>query len=91
MIIVSQDKKATVIFENIELLGIGNPLENNNGLFAIIANAITDNQYILGEYKNEQRAKEVLQKIINRYVNWENLKAGRHTGVCGPKYEMPKE
>ena len=61
MIIVSQDKETIVNYENIEVLGIGNPLENNNGKFGIIANAITDNQYILAEYETEERAKEVLR------------------------------
>jgi len=35
--------------------------------FAIIANAITDNQYILGEYTTEERAKEVLQEFVRMY------------------------
>lgn len=30
MIIVSQDKEANINYENVEVLGIGNPLENNN-------------------------------------------------------------
>ena len=70
MIIVSQDKELIVNYENIEVLGIGNPLENNNAKFGIIANVISDNQYILGEYKTEERAKEVLQEIIKTNSNF---------------------
>ena len=29
--------------------------------------------------------------IKKRLENWENLKAGQPTGICSPKYEMPKE
>jgi len=100
MIIVSQDKEAVVTYENIEVLGIGNPLENNNGLFAIIANAITDNQYILGEYTTKERAKEVLREIAYAYANVELLKipkmdfkevvTSKQFGNL-VKYEMPKE
>ena len=46
---------------------------------------------LLGQYKTEERAKEVLHEIIDRYTNWENLKAGQPDGICSPKYEMPKE
>ena len=88
MIIVSQDKTEIVNFENIEVLGIGNPLENNNGKFAIIANAITDNQYILGVYETEERAKEVLQKIIELCKNQVNKY--HYTNVLNV-YEMPEE
>lgn len=81
MIIVSQDKEIVITYENVEALGVGNPLENNNGLFPIIANVISDNQYILGGYETEERAKEILQEIVNHYYNYELTKV----------YEMPKE
>lgn len=83
MIIVSQDKESIVNYENIEVLGIGNPLENNNAKFGIIANVISDNQYILGEYKTEKRAKEVLQEIINNYANSQIVK------LPNMQYEKP--
>ena len=35
--------------------------------------------------------KEVLEEIIERYTNWNNLVYGQPTGECSPKYEMPKE
>ncbi len=95
MLIVSQDKEAIVSYENVEVLGIGNPLENDNGLFAIIANAITDNQYMLGEYKTKERAKEVLQAIIKEYkkvLTTFNRGTGQQRFYDLPKvYYMPEE
>lgn len=64
MIIVSQDKTMIFNFNNIETIGIGNPLENINGKFIILAETTSDNQYPIGEYKTEERAKEVLNEII---------------------------
>lgn len=90
MIIVSQNKESIVNYENIEILGIGNPLENNNEKFGIIVNAITDNQYILGEYKTEERAKEVLQEIINKYGKYDIDDCNAVT-VFPKVYEMPEK
>lgn len=45
----------------------------------------------MGIYKTEERAKEVLGEIVESYTNWNNLVYGQPTGVCSPKYEMPKE
>ena len=84
MIIVSQDKKKIV--ENLNL-GISKPGEYNRNY--VIYNTEIGEE--LGEYKTEERAKEVLQEIIERYTNWNNLVYGQPTGECSPKYEMPKE
>lgn len=99
MIIVSQDNdkviKRIINLDNIIYLSIDRPGEND---FVIIFkdNTMNDNELtkyncLLGVYKTEERAKEVLQEIIERLENWENLKAGQPTGICSPKYEMPKE
>ena len=56
----------------------------------VLMNCIED-ALILGKYATEKRAKEVLQEIIERYTNWNNLVYGQPTGECRPKYEMPKE
>ncbi len=66
MIIVSQDKKMIFNYENIEAIGIGDPLENNNGKFAILIETISDNQYPIAEYEKEERAAEVLKEIIKK-------------------------
>ena len=64
MIIVSQDKDLILNFKNIDAIGIGNPLENDDGMFKVLASTTSDNEYTLGKYKTEERAKEVLQEII---------------------------
>ena len=99
MIIVSQDNdkviKRIINLDNIIYLSIDRPGEND---FVIIFkdNTMNDNELtkyncLLGVYKTEERAKEVLQEIIERYTNWNNLVYGQPTGICSPKYEMPKE
>lgn len=67
MIIVSQDKDVIVNFHNIETIGTGNPLEDDEGKFKILVNTTIDNQYVIAKYATEERAKEVLQEIRNTF------------------------
>lgn len=96
MVIVSQDKKMIFNYENIEAIGIGDPLENNNGKFAILIETISDNQYPIAEYETEERAKEVLQEIIKCFSftelkdTPERLKLIMEITKLG-RYQMPKE
>ena len=95
MIIISQDKTMILNCENIEAIGIGNPLENNNGKFKILCDTTSDNQYTMAEYKNEEKAKEVLQMIVGLYRKSQQV-IGERGGVVNfiypPKvYEMTKE
>lgn len=80
VIIVSQKKDCIVNFDNVEGIGIGNPLEDNDGLFNIVCNT-EGGQYIIGKYKTEGRAMEVLQEIVNKYKGYNDNKV----------YEMPEE
>lgn len=80
MIIVSQDRAVLINFDNIESISIGDPLEDNEGLFNILCDT-TNVQYKIGKYKTEERAEEVLQKIINAYKGYNDNKV----------YEMPEE
>jgi hypothetical protein len=90
MIIVSQDKKKIINFDNLTQVYITHCEEDNTGYF--IRFETVDSLYEdLGEYSTEDRAKEVLEEIIERYTNWNNLVYGQPTGECSPKYEMPKE
>ena len=87
MIIVSQDKTEIINFNTIDFIDI---IPMDDGRFEIDANfehCITE----LGYYETEERAKGILQEIIERYTNWNNLVCGQPTGECSPKYEMPKE
>ena len=63
MIIVSQDKSEIINFNNIENIWI---CSDEEGIFTIEATADTNTS--LGEYKTEERAKEVLQEIIENYL-----------------------
>ena len=69
MIIVSQDKDTIINFKNIEILGIGNPLEDDEGKFKILANTTIDNQYVIAKYKTEERAKEIIMDIYSKLVD----------------------
>lgn len=90
MIIVSQDKKRIVNFDNLTQVYITHCEEDNTGYF--IRFETVDSLYEdLGEYATEERAKEVLQEIIERYTNWNNFVCGQPTGFCSPKYEMPEK
>ena len=100
MIIVSQDKELILNFENIEAIGIGNPLEDDDGMFKVLASTTSDNEYTLGKYVTEERAKEVLQEIIKEYRLTEITKAtinrvSDDVGALAIKevfvYEMPED
>ena len=69
MIIVGQDKDIILNFNNTESIAILNPLEDNDGMFRVCAITPSDNEYTLGKYVTEERAKEVLQEIIKQYKN----------------------
>ena len=89
MIIIEQDGTYFVNFKNIEQITMAVDREETE--YAIIAETLNDDEVVLGTYATEERAKEVLQEIIERYTNWNNLVYGQPTGICSPKYEMPKE
>lgn len=95
MVIVNQDKTMMLNFDNIEAIGVGNPLENNDGKFQILVNTTSDNQYPIAEYETEERAKEILEDLTRLYrKNFQVI--GERGGVTDfihpPKvYEMPKE
>lgn len=95
MIIVSQDKDLIVNFNNITAIGIAQ--NNDKEIDSITTDG--EEQY-LGAYKTEERAKEVLEEIINVYKGTEAFKvvSGRildSTGAVainkGFVYEMPED
>ena len=96
MIIVSQDKELILNFENIDAIGIGNPLEDDDGMFKVLASTTSDNEYTLGKYATEEKAKEVLQEIIiairgKNMVQFSNGEMKEVYPIKNDVYEMPKE
>ena len=96
MLIVSQDEFVTVNNENIEALGIAESKQKNNKEHAIVANTISKERYLLGVYKDEKRAKEVLQEIVEFYETSKRYECSSNNGLTifiknTFTYEMPKE
>ena len=90
MIIVSQDKEKIVNFDNLTQVYITQD-EEETAYF--IRYETVDSLYDdLGEYKTEERAKEVLQEIVSKYKTTLYNSKTNETVVNVPKvYEMPKE
>lgn len=84
MIIVNQREDIIINFTNVISIYV------KEKDVQVLMNCIED-ALILGKYATEKRAKEVLQEIIERYTNWNNLVYGQPTGFCSPKYEMPEK
>lgn len=94
MIIVSQDKSFIVNFNNVDSIEIGN-VEDNQAKGVIYARLKNDYFYKLGLYATEERAKEVLKGIADRYEVLEVGKASTRYEMTPWqdtfKYEMPLE
>ena len=82
MIIETQNKEEIMNFNNIMNIEITDCDEDGFGIFAGVIIGIDDNYKLLGYYKDEKRAKEVLQDIIGFYIR---------TEVTNKVYRMPKE
>lgn len=88
MIIVSQDKAEIINFDNINILRAtkkGKILSYDNTY-----SSEYDCSDILGDYKTEERAKEVLQEITKTYFD-ENCEFENGMYHLQKIYEMPKE
>lgn len=86
MIIISQDKTIIINFNNAEAIEIGN-VEENQGKGIIYVRLKSDYFYEIGEYRTEERAKEVLQEIIEVYRHQTNK---YHFSEVSNIYEMPE-
>ena len=74
MIIVSQDKKEIVNFDNISSIKLFHG-EGDYELYCCV-NAQRDNHILIGIYENEERAKEVLQEMVKKYGSYLQLEGG---------------
>jgi len=92
MIIVSQDKKVIITFDNTVGIQIEEHILNSDGERDYEIKSITENRTCnIGIYETEERAKEVLQEIVEAIESWEDLKAGQPHGAPSFRYEMPIE
>lgn len=99
MIIVSQNKNVILNFQKTEAINIVKDLNGITG-YSIKAEAIIT-KVNLATYKTEERAKEVLQEIVAKYLEY--VKTGgrfdykalnnttEHYFSLPKVYEMPKE
>lgn len=74
MIIVSQDKDCIVNFDNIVSIGMED-FSDSSPWQRITAETL-GTAVVLGDYKTEERAKEVIQEIIKEYSSYLELKGG---------------
>ena len=93
MIIVSQDKGKIINFDNMTRVYIN--FDKGDDDFCIRTETVDSLYEDLGYYKTEERTKEVLQEIIDKYKEYATIqnKVGSISDVeILPKvYEMPKE
>ena len=90
MLIVNQDRDKIVNFGNLTQVYI---TQDEEKIACFIRFETVDSLYDdLGEYKTEERAKEVLQEIISKYKTTLYNSKTNETVVNIPKvYEMPTE
>jgi len=84
MLILCQDKKSIANLRNVDLIGV--ELEGKD--YCVVLHLCSDNEYICGRYKTEERAKEVLDEILERYTH---SNCGYPGYVMNVIYYMPKE
>ena len=91
MIIVSQDKTKIVNFDNLTQIYITQDEEETANF---IRYESVDSLYEdLGEYKTEERAKEVLQEIIKSYRDYRTAECDGYTNVLEETavFDIPEE
>lgn len=87
MIIVSQDRDLIINFDNVTVIGIA---QNNSKEIDSIT--VDKKEQYLGEYKTEERAKEVLQEIVETYEDCNASVFSTGYGyVKNRAFEMPED
>ena len=87
MIIVSQDKTRIINFNRVEILGIN--IDDNTK----VACCFNEGKVLLGKYETEERAKEVLQKLIQSYREYRTAEVDGYTNVIEETavFDMPEK
>ena len=91
MIIVSQDKTKIVNFDNLTQIYI---TQDEEKTATFIRFETVDSLYDdLGQYKTEERAKEVLAEIIKSYRDYRTAECDGYTNVLQETavFDMPEE
>lgn len=92
MIIINQDRTVILNYENIEAIGVAKSTKDR---FKIIAATVTNSEIEIAQYKTEERAKEVLNEIKEKYTEYAKISnvSGdiRQVFILPKVYEMPKE
>lgn len=89
MIIFSQNKDEIVNFDNVINIMITDC--DGDYVISVVALVGIDDVYReLGYYKTEDRAKEVLREIIDKYRQW-NKDSNNAVTIIPKVYEMPRE
>ena len=96
MIIVSQDKKTILNFDNVvSIYVIRDAFSEEKGLKNYNIDYSTNDEIniVIGTYTTEVRAKEVLEDIIDKYEDIQILKYSRESFATRDNfvYRMPKE
>lgn len=98
MIIVEQEKTYLINFDNVGQITLA--IDEEGKEYAVIAQTIDKEEIVMGIYKTEERAKEVLQEIVKAYTSMQILpflQANISDNIYGKDlskvvaYEMPKE
>ena len=76
MIIVSQDKEEIINFNNVCHVYIDRAAESEEGRVPIELESINDSFITIGFYNSVERAKEVLNEIVNEYSSYLEIKGG---------------
>lgn len=84
MILVSQDKETIINFDNIT------EIAQEDGEIGITNDILNDDFQVIAIYKTEERAKEVLKEIVNKYRQW-NVDNNKAVSIIPKVYEFPKE
>lgn len=87
MIIVNQNRDEIINFEKMNDIYV-----SKSGEVRACAN-MEDCVYVLGEYKTEERAKEVLKDIIEAYRDYRTAECDGYTNVLQETavFEMPEK
>jgi len=80
MIIVSQEKDGIINFDNVLVIRLSIDFETNKKTI-IYVDCVGDEHFGIGKYDTEERAKEVLQEIIEIHK----------VAIPTSEYQMPKE